>query len=71
MDEQLRSAFSEQDLPTVRRILQQPGFNVNADINELGWKALHYAADCRVVGIVHIVQAILQADGVNVNARTR
>ena len=69
MEEQLREAVFEKDLPTVRRILQQPpggGFNVNAG-NMLGFTVLHSAAECTVLGIV---QAILQVDGVNVNARS-
>ena len=68
MEEQLRDAAYKGNLPTVRRILQQPpggGFNVNA-ADEEGMTALHYAARFSVVGIV---RAILQVEGVNVNVR--
>ena len=65
MDEQLRDAFLEEDLPRVLRILQQPGFSVN-QLDWRGFAALHYAAECNVV----FVQAILQIEGVNVNVRT-
>ena len=70
MERQLRRAVLDQDLPTVRRILQQPGGgfinNVSAtDTN--GWTALH----CAVYrGHLAIVQAILQVEGVNVNVKT-
>jgi len=66
MEEQLRDAVLHFDLPAVRRILQQPGFNVNAG-NEYGHTALHIAVRC---GHLAIFQAILQVVGVNVNART-
>jgi len=67
MEQQLRNAAVDGDLPTVQRILQQPGgVNVNAG-TQRGLTALHYAAECTVLGIV---QAILQVEGVNVNART-
>jgi len=65
---QLRDAAMQGDLPTLLRILQQPaggGFIVNAG-DPHGWTALHYAV-CR--GRLAIVQAILQVEGVNVNAR--
>ena len=68
MDVQLARAVLEDDLPTVRRILQQPGVNVNArdEINE--FTALHYAAAaCTAVAIV---QAILQANGGNADPRS-
>ena len=69
MEEQLRRAVLRQDLPTVQGILQQPpggGFNVNAG-NELDHTALHFAVRC---GHLAILQEILQAEGVNLNART-
>jgi len=67
---QLRRAVLEGNLPTVQRILQQPapgGVNVNAAGDVSGWTALHLA-----VGMCHleILQAILRASGVNLNART-
>ena len=67
MEEQLRDAVFEDNLPTVRRILQGGAVNVNASASEDGWTALHWAVRISVVGIV---QAILQVEGVNVNART-
>ena len=72
MEEQLRHAVFEGNLPTVRRILQQPGggFNVNAPFinSESGLTALHSAV---YRGHLAIVQAILQVEGVNANVRTR
>jgi len=69
MEEQLRDAANQVDLPTVRRILQQPGvnFNVNAGDENNGWTALHHAVFRRHLAIV---QAILQVEGVNANARS-
>ena len=67
MQEQFLEAASQGNLPTVQWILQQPGgVNVNAGDQD-GLTALHFAV-CR--GSVAIVQAILQVEGVNVNART-
>ena len=69
MEEQLRDAAYKGNLPTVRRILQQPpggGFNVNA-ADEDGMTALHQAT---FRGSLAIVQAILQVEGVNVNVRS-
>ena len=67
MERQLRRAIFEGDLPTVQWILQQPRrVNVKA-FNENDFTALHFAT---ISGHVAIVQAILQVDGVNVNART-
>ena len=69
--EQLGPAIVEGDLPTVRRILHQPGFDVNAGFlggtTVGGLTALHLAV---YAGHLAIVQAILQVEGVNVNART-
>ena len=68
-NEQLRDAVFAGNLPTVRRILQQPpggGFNVNAG-DEGGFTALHAAVDGDHVAIL---QAILQVEGVNLNVRT-
>ena len=69
MEEQLRDAVVEDrfaDCAANSATATGGGFNVNAG-NPHGWTALHYAAVCTVLGIV---QAILQVDGVNVNART-
>jgi len=67
MEVQLRDAAVQGDLPTVQWILQQPGgVNLNAGHHD-GWTALHFAV---FRGHLAIVQAILQADGVNVNATT-
>jgi len=67
MEDQFIRAAIRGDLPTVRRILQQPGgLDVNAG-DEESWTALHYAV---FRSDLAIVQAILQEDGVNVNART-
>jgi len=67
MERQLRDAVLDGDLPSVRQILRQPGgVNVNAG-NKYGFAALHFAASR---GHLAIVQAILQVNGVNVNART-
>jgi len=64
----LKPPLKEGDQPTVQWILQQPGgVNVNAGGEQNGWTALHLASLC---GHVAIVQAILQVDGVHVNART-
>jgi len=54
-------------LPTLQNLLQQPGVNVNfAWINDI--TALHFAAAKRHLAMV---QAILQAEGVNVDVRDR
>jgi len=66
MEAQLRQAAAEGNLPTVQRILQQPGgVNVNSG-TQSGWTALHYAV---LGGHVAIVQAISQTEGANVNVR--
>jgi len=63
----LKPPLKEGDQPTVQWILQQPGgVNVNAGGEQNGWTALHLASLCGHA----IVQAILQVDGVHVNART-
>jgi len=62
--EQLGPAIVEGDLPTVRRILR--GVDVNAGFWRDGLTALHLAA---FQDHLAIVQAILQVEGVNVNAR--
>ena len=69
MEEQLSEAVRRLDLPAVRRILQQPpggGFNVNVNAYKDGWTVLHDAINRDHLAIV---QAILQVEGVNVNAR--
>ena len=69
MEAQLRDAVSQGDLPTVRRILQQPGgVNVNEGRTFDGWTALHLAI---LSSHLAIVQAILQVEGVNLNVGTR
>ena len=66
--QQLRRAVLDRDLPTVRRILQQPPPGVDVNEGEVnGWRLLHYAVRS---GDLAIVQALLQVDGVNVNAKT-
>ena len=66
MENQLLEATDANDVPTVLWILQQPGgVNVNAR-GEYGLTALHIAV---LRGYSAIVQAILQAEGVNVNVR--
>ena len=67
MEEQLRRAVFEGNLPTVQRILQQQpgGVNVNAGI-QASLTALHVAV---WRGDFEIVQAIVRASGVNLNAR--
>jgi len=68
MDRQLLRAVIEGHLPTVRRILQQPGgVNVNAADVANGLTALYLAV---IRGHVAILRAILQAEGANANART-
>jgi len=69
MEEQFLDAIFEEDLPTMRQILQQPvgGFNVNA-AGQDGTTVLHFTV-IHDLGVA-IIQAILQADGVNANART-
>ena len=68
MEEQLRDAVFEGNLPTVRRILGGGFFNVNAPVmNESGLTALHLAV---YRGHLAIVQAILQVEGVNLNVRS-
>ena len=63
----LRGAAVVGDLPRVRRILQQPGgVNVKAATRG-GFTVLHLAVYRGHLAIVH---AILQVDGVNVNARS-
>ena len=68
MEDQLHQAIEDRDLPTVRRILQGGGVNVNAVVNRDNYRQtfLHHAASA-----VHlrIVQAVLQANGVHVDAR--
>ena len=65
MDRELIWAVRENDLTTVRSILQQPGVNVNARLH--GLTALHIAAG---VSNLAILQAVLQSEHVNVNARS-
>ena len=66
----LLQAVEEDDLPTVRWILQQPGVDVNALIvlrdNVTRMTALHFAA---IKGHLAIVRALLQASDVAVDAR--
>jgi len=65
----LLQAVARDDLPAVRQILQQPGADVNriiAVIGGISMGALHLAA---TAGHLAIVQALLQANGVDVDAR--
>jgi len=69
MEEQIRDAATQGDLPTVQRIMQQRAAGAAVNLNAgdfFGSTALHKAASR---GHLRIVQAFLQADGVQVNAR--
>lgn len=63
---QLHRAVLNGNLPDVRRILQQDNVIVNS-AGPNGMTALHYAASKRHLAMV---QAILQAEGVEVNVRS-
>jgi len=73
MEREIQEAAEKDDLPTVQRILQQRAagaavVNLNATGGMFGSTALHRAAGR---GHLRIVQALLQADGVQVDARDR